>query len=48
MVTLEQARLNYRRKSVRWGFYWAMWCALLWGAWYVPGTGGRENLYAPG
>ncbi|MDP6166995.1 MAG: DMT family transporter [Gammaproteobacteria bacterium] len=38
MVTLEQARLNYRRKSVRWGFYWAMWCALLWGAWYVPGT----------
>ena len=38
MQTLEQARQTYRIRSVRWGFYWAMWCAVLWGAWYVPGT----------
>lgn len=36
--TLEQARVRYRVRSVRWGFYWALWCAVLWGAWYVPGT----------
>ncbi len=36
--TLEQARAKYRLRSVRWGFYWALWCAVLWGAWYVPGT----------
>ncbi|HJL52685.1 MAG TPA: DMT family transporter [Arenicellales bacterium] len=35
---LEQARANYRLRSVRWGFYWALWCAVLWGAWYLPGT----------
>jgi drug/metabolite transporter (DMT)-like permease len=22
----------------RWGFMWALWAAILWGAWYVPGT----------
>ena len=38
MATLEQARAKYRVRSVRWGFYWAIWCAILWGAWYVPGT----------
>ncbi|MCP4188747.1 MAG: DMT family transporter [Gammaproteobacteria bacterium] len=38
MQALEQARVKYRLRSVRWGFYWAMWCAVLWGAWYVPGT----------
>lgn len=38
MQTLEQARAKYRVRSVRWGFYWAIWCAVLWGAWYVPGT----------
>lgn len=32
------ARKKYRENSVRWGFYWALWCAVLWGAWYVPGT----------
>jgi drug/metabolite transporter (DMT)-like permease len=36
--TLEEARKKYRVRSVRWGFYWAMWCAVLWGAWYIPGT----------
>ena len=34
----EQARTAYRQRSVRWGFYWALWCAVLWGAWYLPGT----------
>ncbi|MCK5920114.1 MAG: DMT family transporter [Methylococcales bacterium] len=36
--TLEQARLDYQARSVHWGFYWALWCAILWGAWYIPGT----------
>jgi hypothetical protein len=22
----------------RWGFVWSLWCAVLWGAWYLPGT----------
>jgi drug/metabolite transporter (DMT)-like permease len=38
MQTLEEARAEYRARSVHWGFYWAIWCAVLWGAWYVPGT----------
>lgn len=32
-----QMRADYRNRQVRWGFAWALWCALLWGAWYVPG-----------
>lgn len=28
---------HYRRQQ-RWGFLWALWTAILWGAWYVPGT----------
>ncbi len=30
-------RDDYRNQQVRWGFIWALWCAVLWGAWYVPG-----------
>jgi drug/metabolite transporter (DMT)-like permease len=30
-------RSDYRNQQVRWGFIWALWCAVLWGAWYVPG-----------
>lgn len=33
----EQLRTDYRNRQVRWGFIWALWCAVLWGAWYVPG-----------
>jgi drug/metabolite transporter (DMT)-like permease len=25
-------------RNQRWGFIWALWMAVLWGAWYVPGT----------
>ena len=28
---------HYSRNQ-RWGFAWALWTAVLWGAWYVPGT----------
>ncbi len=35
---LQHARVHYRARCVNWGFYWAIWCAVLWGAWYVPGT----------
>lgn len=36
--TILRVRAQYRRTQVRWGFSWALWCAILWGAWYIPGT----------
>jgi drug/metabolite transporter (DMT)-like permease len=33
----QRLREDYRNRQVRWGFIWALWCAVLWGAWYVPG-----------
>ncbi|MBU2601211.1 MAG: DMT family transporter [Actinobacteria bacterium] len=38
MSDLTKARRDHTERSVRWGFVWALWCAVLWGAWYVPGT----------
>jgi drug/metabolite transporter (DMT)-like permease len=38
MADIAQARARSRERSVRWGFAWALWCAVLWGAWYVPGS----------
>jgi drug/metabolite transporter (DMT)-like permease len=38
MADVEQVRAEYRERNVRWGFAWALWCAVLWGAWYVPGS----------
>jgi len=38
MHTIEEARKQLRDKSIYWGFRWAFCCAILWGAWYVPGT----------
>jgi len=35
---VQRMRVEYRNRQVRWGFIWAIWCAVLWGAWYVPGT----------
>ncbi len=35
--SLRVARAAYKERAVRWGFIWALWCAVLWGAWYVPG-----------
>ena len=37
MLDVGAARARYRETSIRWGFIWALWCAILWGAWYVPG-----------
>jgi drug/metabolite transporter (DMT)-like permease len=42
-VTIQSSRINElrsanRNRQVRWGFIWALWCAVLWGAWYVPGS----------
>lgn len=34
----QQMRTDHRNRQVRWGFIWALWCAVLWGAWYVPGS----------
>ena len=36
--TVQELRVEYRNKQVRWGFIWALTCAVLWGAWYVPGS----------
>ncbi|PLR82316.1 hypothetical protein CVD25_05455 [Bacillus canaveralius] len=38
MKSVEAARNKYKEKTVRWGFMWALWAAILWGAWYVPGS----------
>jgi len=38
MANFEQAKIKYRATTIRWGFIWALWTAVLWGAWYVPGT----------
>jgi drug/metabolite transporter (DMT)-like permease len=38
MASVEQVRSVYRERNIRWGFAWALWCAVLWGAWYVPGS----------
>jgi drug/metabolite transporter (DMT)-like permease len=38
MDELSNARAQLHTRSIRWGFAWALWCAILWGAWYVPGT----------
>ncbi|MFC5995738.1 hypothetical protein ACFQE5_16115 [Pseudonocardia hispaniensis] len=35
---VERLRLRHRNQQVRWGFIWALSCAVLWGAWYVPGS----------
>jgi drug/metabolite transporter (DMT)-like permease len=35
---VQRMRVEYRNRQVRWGFIWAIWCAVLWAAWYVPGT----------
>ena len=37
-ITLEQALQKHYARNQRWGFTWAIWVAVLWGAWYVPGT----------
>jgi drug/metabolite transporter (DMT)-like permease len=34
---VSQLRVEHRDRQVRWGFIWALTCAVLWGAWYVPG-----------
>lgn len=34
---VQALRRANRNGQVRWGFIWALWCAVLWGAWYVPG-----------
>lgn len=36
-ANFQQLRTETRNRQVRWGFIWAFNCALLWGAWYVPG-----------
>jgi len=37
-ITLEKALQKHYARNQRWGFTWAIWVAVLWGAWYVPGT----------
>ena len=35
---LSSALAQHFARNQRWGFVWALWTAILWGAWYVPGT----------
>lgn len=34
---VDELRGERRNRQIRWGFIWALTCAVLWGAWYVPG-----------
>lgn len=35
---VQELRVDYRNRQVRWGFIWALSVAVLQGAWYVPST----------
>lgn len=35
---LAAALHQHYARNQKWGFIWALWLAVLWGAWYVPGT----------
>ncbi len=35
---LEFAIYKHYARNQRWGFMWALWTAILWGAWYIPAT----------
>ncbi len=35
---LAQALHQHYARKQKWGFMWALWTAILWGAWYVPST----------
>ena len=37
-TSLASALHQHYARNQRWGFLWALWLAILWGAWYVPGT----------
>lgn len=37
-AALDNALQKHYARNQRWGFTWAIWVAILWGAWYVPGT----------
>jgi drug/metabolite transporter (DMT)-like permease len=37
-TALKLALNSYYARNQRWGFIWAIWTAILWGAWYVPAT----------
>ena len=37
-AALTAARARYHATRIRWGFIWALWSAVLAGAWYIPAT----------
>jgi drug/metabolite transporter (DMT)-like permease len=37
-TALTQALHQHYARNQKWGFMWALWTAILWGAWYIPGT----------
>ncbi|WP_292484381.1 DMT family transporter [Methanohalobium sp.] len=38
MVDTEQMRIKEHENRIRSGYMWALFCAVLWGLWYIPGT----------
>jgi drug/metabolite transporter (DMT)-like permease len=38
MVDTEQMRVREHENRIRSGYMWALFCAILWGLWYIPGT----------
>ncbi|ADI74779.1 protein of unknown function DUF6 transmembrane [Methanohalobium evestigatum Z-7303] len=37
MVDTEQMRIKEHENRIRSGYMWALFCAILWGLWYIPG-----------
>jgi drug/metabolite transporter (DMT)-like permease len=38
LASSSAARAAHHKHTLQWGYRWALWAAILWGAWYVPGT----------
>ncbi len=38
MVTLKDLKSNENKLRIKYGYMWALFCAVFWGMWYLPGT----------
>ncbi|WP_407355143.1 hypothetical protein [Methanolobus sp. WCC5] len=37
-MDLQALKMQEHKKRIRYGYMWALFCAVLWGLWYLPGT----------
>ena len=38
MIGIAEMKTNENKKRVKFGYIWALFCAVFWGMWYLPGT----------